>query len=47
MVDVPESTGIFLTKALFGPLLNNEEIARTFAALILKRLYGEAELAKQ
>jgi hypothetical protein len=47
MVDVPESTEIFLTKALFGPLLNNEEIARTFAALILKRLYGEAELAKQ
>jgi hypothetical protein len=47
MVDVPESTEIFFSKALFGPLLNNEEIVRIFASLILNRLYGEAELAKQ
>jgi hypothetical protein len=47
MVDVPESTEIFFSKALFGPLLNDEEIAGTFAALILNRLYGAAELAKQ
>ena len=30
-----------------GPLLNDEEVARAFAALILRRLCGEAELAKQ
>jgi len=47
MVDVPESAEIFFSKALFGPLLNDEEIAQAFAALILRRLHGDAELAKQ
>lgn len=47
MVEVPESTEIFFSKALFGPLLNDEETARAFAALILNRLHGDAELAKQ
>jgi hypothetical protein len=44
MVEVPESTEIFFSRALFG---HDEEIARAFAALILKRLHGEAELEKQ
>jgi len=30
-----------------GPLLNDEAIAETFAALLLKRVYGDAELARQ
>ncbi len=32
---------------LNGPLLNDEAIAETFAALLLKRVYGDAELARQ
>ena len=47
MTDVPESIQIWMMKGLNGPLLNDTAIARTFAALILNRLYGEAELAKQ
>jgi hypothetical protein len=47
VVDDPESAEIFFSKALFGPLLNDEGVASGFAALILTRLYGEAELAKQ
>lgn len=47
MVDDPESSEIFFSKALFGPLLNDAEIAQEFAALILKRLHGEAEVLKQ
>ena len=47
MSDVPESPEIFFSKALFGPLLNDEEIVRAFAALILKRIHGDAELEKQ
>ena len=47
MEDVSESFDIKLSQALFGLLLNDEEMARAFAALILKRLHGEAELAKQ
>jgi NTF2 fold immunity protein len=47
VADVPESTEIHFSTALLGPLLNGEDIARRFAMLILGRLYGEAELAKQ
>jgi hypothetical protein len=47
MTDTRESTQIGLATMLMGPLLNNEEMARTFAALILQRLYGGDELAKQ
>jgi hypothetical protein len=47
MTDTRESTQIWFATALSGPLLNDEEMVRTFAALILKRLCGEAELAKQ
>jgi hypothetical protein len=47
MTNVPESAQIRLTKTLIGPLLNDEETARAFATLILNRLHGEAELAKQ
>jgi hypothetical protein len=43
MTHVPESAQIRLTKTLTGPLLNDEETARAFAALILKRLHGGAE----
>ena len=46
-MDDPESPEVFFSKALFGLLLNDEGIAREFAALILQRLYGEAELRKQ
>jgi hypothetical protein len=42
-----ESSLVWLATALVGPLLNDEETARAFAALILNRLYGEAELTKQ
>jgi len=45
--EIPESFDVKLLKALFGLVLNSEEIAREFAAMILKRLYGEAELTKQ
>jgi hypothetical protein len=47
MTDVPESPEISFSKALFGPLLKDEQSARDFAVLILTGLYGEAELAKQ
>lgn len=47
MTHVPESAQLRLTKTLTGPLLNDEEMARAFAALILERLHGGAELAKQ
>jgi hypothetical protein len=47
MTDIGETLLTCAATALMGPLLNDEEIARrTFAALILKRLCGEAELAK-
>ena len=41
-MDGPESPEVFFSKALFGPLLKDEAVARDFAAFILKRLYGEA-----
>jgi hypothetical protein len=47
MSDARESFLVQLATALTGPLLNDDETARVFAALILKRLHGEAELAKQ
>ena len=47
MTNDSESLHIWLSKPVMGPLLNDEDIARAFAAMILKRLYGEAELAKQ
>ena len=47
MADTEESTHTRLFKSLVGPLLNDEAMARAFAALILQRLHGEAELAKQ
>ena len=40
-------TVLGMTMGLNGPLLNDEAIAETFAALLLKRVYGEAELARQ
>lgn len=46
-MDEPESPEIFFSEALFGPLSNDEEIARSFATLILRGLYGDAELTKQ
>jgi hypothetical protein len=42
-----ESPEVWVATALTGPLLNDEEMARGFAELILKRLHGEAELTKQ
>jgi hypothetical protein len=47
MTDVPESLNIRLSKPLIGPLLDSEAVARAFAALLLKRLHGDAELEKQ
>jgi hypothetical protein len=47
MTDVPESLHIRLFRPLIGPVLNDVEAARAFAALILKRLHGDAELEKQ
>lgn len=47
MTEVPESSQIWLSKTLIGPLLNDEETAQAFASLILQRLHGEAELRKQ
>lgn len=47
MTDDAESLHIWLSEPLMGPLLNDAAIAETFAALILKRLYGEAELSRQ
>jgi len=47
MSDARESLLVQLATALLGPLLNDEETARAFAALILNRLHGAAELAKQ
>ena len=42
-----ESAQVRLSTPLIGPLLNDEETARAFAALILCRLHGKAELVKQ
>src|SRR5215475_2127344 len=42
-----ETSCVFVATALVGPLLNDAEIAQTFAELILRRLYGDAEVAKQ
>jgi len=47
MADIGETAQIGFATMLMGPLLNNEEIARAFATLILQRLYGGDELAKQ
>jgi hypothetical protein len=47
MTTEQESPQIWLAKALTGPLLSNAGMAREFAALLLKGLHGEAELAKQ
>src|ERR1700722_8349809 len=47
VTDARESIHIGLATSLMGPLLNDEATVRAFAALILKRLHGEAELAKQ
>ncbi len=47
MTDTGETTQLWFATALMGPLLNDAEIARAFAGLILRRLYGAAELAKQ
>lgn len=47
MADSEEALLTAAATAVLGPLLNNEEIARTFATLILQRLYGSDELAKQ
>ncbi len=47
MTGIGETAQIGFATMLMGPLLNNEEMARTFAALILQRLYGGDELAKQ
>ena len=47
MTDTQESVQIWFATALSGPLLNDEEVARAFAALMLQRLYGAGELTKQ
>ena len=47
MNEEPESASVFIAMALSGPLLNNAQIAKTFAELILRRLHGETELDKQ
>jgi hypothetical protein len=47
MTDDLESLHIWLAKGLNGPLLNDNAVVEAFAALILKRLYGESELARQ
>jgi hypothetical protein len=47
LADERETPEIFFAKALFGPLLGDETVARALAELILTRLYGEAELARQ
>jgi hypothetical protein len=47
MTNIGETAQIGFAAMLMGPLLNNEEMARTFAVLILQRLYGGDELAKQ
>jgi hypothetical protein len=47
MTDIGETAQIGFATMLMGPLLNSEEMAQTFAALILQRLYGGDELAKQ
>jgi hypothetical protein len=47
MSEIPESGQIQLSKSLIGSLLNNEQTAIEFATVILRRLHGEAELAKQ
>lgn len=47
MTDTQESVQICFATALSGPLLKDDEIAQAFAALILQRLYGTDELAKQ
>lgn len=43
----PETACVFVATALVGPLLNNAEMARAFAELILHRLYGNSEVTKQ
>lgn len=47
MADFEETLLTCAATAVLGPLLNDEEIARAFAALILQRLHGAKELAKQ
>ena len=47
MTDDRESDLIGLMTPLNGPLLIDVDIAKTFASLILRRLCGEAEAAKQ
>ena len=47
MTDTEETLLTTAATAVLGPLLNDEAVARAFAALILKRLCGENELAKQ
>lgn len=47
MSEEPETACIFIATALVGPLLNDAEMARAFAELILRRLYGDSEVTKQ
>lgn len=47
MDDDVESRDIRFFTPLTGPLLNDVAIAREFATLLLRRLQGDAELAKQ
>ena len=47
MSEERETPCVFVANALVGPLLNDAEIARTFAELILRRLYGDAEVRRQ
>jgi hypothetical protein len=47
MSEEPESASLFIATALVGPLLNDAEVARAFAELILCRLHGDAEVKRQ
>ena len=47
MTDIEETLLTLAATALMGPLLKDEEIACAFATLILRRLHGNVELAKQ
>jgi hypothetical protein len=47
MEDPAESRDTRFFGSLNGPLLNEPTIARDFATMLLRRLHGDAELAKQ
>lgn len=47
MTDASESIHILAAIPLIGPLLDDEDMARAIAELLLKRLHGGSELTRQ